>query len=701
MKLLRRSAQLAIGIALAASTCANSVRAQQLTPDQAADPTISAQAVSHASPDQPAAVLITPNTYREIDLLRRDGFSVASQATVSLRVLDKKGTAPLDLKKADITLIVNGTEREARLQAPGGSATAVLPLVLLVFPPNQPIVHSIGVRQAQKYFSGQPNEVLPWKVGILDANGKLLPFTNGRSQLLAYLDAVDHTVEPFQYASNATLPRSFRWEGSWLTNAEEAIAMMQNFDGPKVLLAMNPIADSMYGLNDQILSHDGPEALTSIAKHIGAHIYIANVGGPEALVPGGGAAADRPAQVNGGGTAPTLGTRPSFHMQVDPRDSAAMDYFAYRTSIMMQTAQDTLGGFSNSLSDLARYIHRDLDENYFLTFDLTAKDRDIGIPSVEVRLADHTQKVAIMDVTPLGSTLNADRQTISKEVEDRVKRESQHPVSSPDFRISQHVDYFPVRAGLQPILPMSCLIEWTGKGKSPRRLSVVETVQDLNIGTFLLDHDVQANWNGRSLSWERDGVLHPGHYVWRLAIHDERGKVYASVERKVDIDFPHGAAITASSLVVGKSCRADGSAILRKRSDVDPAEAPTEAHLQIDPMLAAECRVRPEPTDQFASTESLHALVRIYPSEKLAKRTPGSWTASFVLRSASGAVESVRDLPFTTDSESGYLAYVELPLDAANVRPGPHTLEVDMSGPGIRRNLKASRAISISQPATP
>ena len=488
MKVFRRSIQLAVGIGLVLTA---SLGAQQLTPAQAADPTISAPIGSRTA-REPVDVDAADTTYREVDLLKRDGFSVASQAMVSLRVLDKKGAPPLKLQKADIKLVVNGTEREGRLQSPDGSAAAVTPLVLLIFPPNQPIVHSIGVRQAQKYFSNLPDELLPWKVGILDANGKQTPFTNGRSQLLAYLNTVDHAVEPFQYASDAALPRRFRWEGSWLTSAEESIAMMQNFEGPKVLLTMNPIAESIYGLNDQILSHDGPEALASIAKHIGAHIYIANVGGPEVLVPGGDAAADRPGQVNGGGNGPLLGTRPSFHMQIDPRDSAAMDYFAYRTSVMMQTARDTLGGFSNSLSDLAGYIHRDLDENYSLTFDLTAKDRDIGIPSVEVRLTDHTQKVAIMDVTPVGSTLNADRQTISKEVEDRVKRESLHPVSSPDFSISQHVDYFPVRAGLQPILPMSCLIEWRGKGKGPRRLSVVETVQDINLSTFLLDHDVQG-----------------------------------------------------------------------------------------------------------------------------------------------------------------------------------------------------------------
>lgn len=129
---------------------------------------------------------------------------------------------------------------------------------------------------------------------------------------------------------------------------------------------------------------------------------------------------------------------------------------------------------------------------------------------------------------------------ISKEVQDRVKLESRHLFTSPDFRITQRVDSFPLKGGLQPILPMTATVEWTGEGRSPRRLAVVETVEETNFSSTILDRDVQVNWNGRSLTWERDGILHPGRYVWRVAIHDERGKVYAAVERKIDIDFPHG-----------------------------------------------------------------------------------------------------------------------------------------------------------------
>jgi hypothetical protein len=181
-----------------------------------------------------------------------------------------------------------------------------------------------------------------------------------------------------------------------------------------------------------------------------------------------------------------------------------------------------------------------------------------------------------------------------------------------------------------------------------------------------------------------------------VALHDERGKVYAAAERRIEIDFPRGAAVSASSLVVGKSCRSGGmGAGLRKRSDVDPSRKEEEP-MQVDPMLAADCRVRPEAADRFAATESLHALVRIYPAEKLAKRTPESWTASFVLRSAAGAVETEKDIPFIADSESGYLAYVEVPLSAEAIRPGAHTLDVSMKGPGIHGSLKESREIEIA-----
>jgi hypothetical protein len=279
------------GMLLSAATWA-----QQIPSNQTVDPA-AGSLTPLSSLANPAAAPHSP-LYQDLNLLRRDGFIAAQQATVSLSVIDKNGVTPSDLHDSDFILIVNGTRRIGRLHTPGAETTVVPPVVLLVFPPNQPIVHSIAVKQATQYFSRQPNELLPWRVGILDANGELIPFTNGRSQILADLDVVEHANEPL------------RWAGSWLPKAEQAISTMQGYQGAKVILAMNPIAEPIYGENEVRMAKDGPESLTSIAQVIGAHIYIANVGGPDVIVPGGEAAEYHPAQVNRGAGAPLLGTTP-------------------------------------------------------------------------------------------------------------------------------------------------------------------------------------------------------------------------------------------------------------------------------------------------------------------------------------------------------------------------------------------------------
>ncbi len=633
--------------------------------------------------------------YRDLDLLRRDGFAGAKEASVSVRVFDRHGATPANLQSSDFTLIVNGTPRVARLHAPGHSTTSVAPLVLLVFPPNQPTVHSIGVKKAMQYFSRQPAELLPWKVGILDSNGKLTPFTDGRSQLLAYLDMVAHTSEPFQFTSDGGSPD---WNGSWMSKAEDAISTMQRFDGPKVILAMNPLAVPTYSFNERRLANDGPESLIGVAQHVGAHIYIANVGGPEPIIPGGSAAEHQAAQIVSAGGTLQLGSDPAANMHLDPRQAAALNYYAYRSSAMMQTAGATLGGFANSLKDLAAQIHRDLDWNYSLDFDLTPEDTDRGYPSVEVKLARHDLRVAILDVVPLGSS-DAHREMVSKDLMDALIRATRQPISSHDYRIAQRADYFPLHTGLEPLVPMTGNIEWTGSGPAPPRISMVESIEDLTLSTVLLERDVQADWNGRSFSWERDGQLRPGHYLWRVAVHDGQGKVFASSQEKVNVGFPRDASLAISSLVLGKVCHPEGKAetgLLRRPAT--GAGEQDQTQLGIDPLRMGGCRLKPEPTDSFAATDTLHALVRIYPAEKLEesnKQGPGSWTASFALRPRSGSVAMEKQIPFSLDSGSGYLASIELPLASPHVSPGLYTLDVQIHGPGIHRDIKESRSISI------
>jgi hypothetical protein len=274
-----------------------------------------------------------------------------------------------------------------------------------------------------------------------------------------------------------------------------------------------------------------------------------------------------------------------------------------------------------------------------------------------------------------------------------LQKAASTPIASPEFRITQRIDYFQLRDGLQPVLPMSAVIEWTGHGRGPMVLSVAERVKDANLETVILERELRVHWDGRSLSWERDGQLRPGHYLWNIAVHDGQGNIYAYRERKVDVAFPRPG-VAVSSLVLGKACRDDGGPAtgLQHRA---PAGVKEPVHLAIDPMRAGDCRIKPDTLGSFEASDTVHAFVRIYPPEKIDKGKPESWTAKFVLRSESGAVETAQETTFTLDSGSGYLASVEMPLSAAGVTPGPHTLDVEMRGPGIHKELKESRSISI------
>jgi hypothetical protein len=107
--------------------------------------------------------------------------------------------------------------------------------------------------------------------------------------------------------------------------------------------------------------------------------------------------------------------------------------------------------------------------------------------------------------------------------------------------------------------------------------------------------------------------------------------------------------------------------------------------------------VRPTSPDPLSSTDLLRTFVRLYPAEKLRKNAPESWVAAFVLRSATGAVEERLETKFVADGGSGYLAFVEMPLNGDGVQPGTHTLEVEMRGPGIHGGLKESRQLSIAR----
>ncbi|HEX3662687.1 MAG TPA: hypothetical protein VHU89_14725 [Acidobacteriaceae bacterium] len=623
------------------------------------------------------------STYRELDLLRRDGFAGATQATVTVRVVDKKGNTAGDLRPDDFALIVNGTRRAFRLHVPIAGAPTVPPIVLLVFPPNQPLVHHMGAEQAIRYFSRQAKEQLSWKVGTFDANGKFAPFTDSRSALLARLNEIDRTKEPFEYAGDG-MPGNIRMESGWLTQADETIGLMQRYAGPKLILAMNPSADWSFGLNDPSMAQDGPEALMSAAGFVGGHIFVDDVSGPGVVIPGGEAA----------DTAATWGTVPSYHAQVSPRQMAQLNYFAYRTSQMMQAGEDTQGGFANSLDKLAAQMNREVTGNYLLDFDLTAEDRDRGAPDVSVQLARRPLRLNILDVVPIGVEPGSAEAGTGRRLALLLREATAGHVRSPEFRIFQHVDHFPVHEGLKPDLPMGGAVAWTGAGPAPAEIQIVDSVEDANFSTVLLQREMTAHWDGRSFAWEHDGQLEPGEYIWRTGVYDGRGTILAAAEEKIDVEFPHASALAMSSLVFGRSCETGPSASGLQRRPA-PGTGPEGPHPVIDPMRAMHCRIKLDATDSLLPSDRLLAFVRIYPDDKLGRRDPGQWRATYRLQSASGAVETQREIPFTLDSGSGYVAFAQMPLEEIAGAAGRHTLEVVVRGPGIRGELKEMRSIFI------
>jgi hypothetical protein len=286
-------------------------------------------------------------------------------------------------------------------------------------------------------------------------------------------------------------------------------------------------------------------------------------------------------------------------------------------------------------------------------------------------------------------------EVISDALMEKIRRAAELRITSPELVITQHVDYFPQGAGFEPVIPMISLIEWTGAGRGPERLFVFESVEDLNNTTAVMERALKVKWDGHRLSWERNGDLDPGQYLWKLAVHDDDGTVLASAEKKIVVAQPQQADIEASSLIVGKSCEEQGPSVdgQRRRTKDNPSEEQTNS--QMDPMRAVGCRIKPEASDRFVSTDRLHAFVRIYPSGKFNRHGPESWTAKFVLRSKNDPVSIKKETPFRVDSSSGYLAYIEMSLDTPGMNPGDYTLEVAMRGPGIHKELNRSRSISI------
>ncbi len=124
-------------------------------------------------------------------------------------------------------------------------------------------------------------------------------------------------------------------------------------------------------------------------------------------------------------------------------------------------------------------------------------------------------RASILDVAPVISPdLSAQRRQ-SRETAHALLTSISKPGASPNFEISQRVNYFAVKSGMEAALPMSCVIAWKGKGERPGEIVIVESIVDQDLNTPILELVRTV------LSWRppnRTSPLHfPANLPWRSA----------------------------------------------------------------------------------------------------------------------------------------------------------------------------------------
>jgi hypothetical protein len=601
--------------------------------------------------------------YTDLDLAPYLSRRAARIMTVQVHVRTHGGAPVPNLTASDFHLLANGKPREVRILPPvPDDATSVTSLhsapptkpananavVLIILPPNQVRVRLLMLKDAIEAFSARPSDAegnLAWSISIYD--GAQTPYMRKKSDVLAALEHARHLSTPILLDQG---PGSSGQR--WLDEANRAVFGMHDLSPNRIVVAGNPEMGDVCPIGTDVHQNElcpNPLLLLSMARTAGAQVFIANSGGPS--------------------TADGLG---------------ALLAAAANTSNMMLTASESGGGYSNSFKDLSTQIDNSLLSSYLLEFHLSPDEIDVGPPTISVTVRD-PRLIATADSPRPAPDAVAIEEASLKPISPAIIRSLAKPVASPALTIHQRVDYFPIRKGLAAILPMTCTIEWTANTPPPASLDVIESIEHAETGVPVLNRRLNVKWNGRAFSWERDGQLMPGTYIWRVAAGDPDGQTIASAVFHTRLNPPSSEVINLSTMVAGKSCRNQhqvapdpgqpesiAEPLLKRRSSVRAAgSAPPPA---FDPMFENGCRIEPEPTTHYSAADTLRSFVRIYIDEGIDKGKLQAWSAKFVLHSADGKVETEFAAPLVADSQPGYLAALELPLVADGVAAGAHTL---------------------------
>ncbi len=572
---------------------------------------------------------------------------------IPLHVLREDHLPAGNLQNSDLTLLIDGKPRAFTLvrpwKMPADASGEDIPFLLVLLPPNQPIMHHLILSRLQRYFEQEITDDagrVRWQLAVVDSDGTSTNFTRDKAELLQLFARLDKKTSPMILAGTSSA-------AGWTTEEENSIAFMRFLPGRKIVLAVEPQQTSVYSTNtDSTLLHWFPADAVQDARQAGATLFVVNPAGP----------------VNGDGLN------------------------SMQTSLMWRTADASGGNFDNSLRVILKEIAGDRDANYLLRYMAEQQDDDHS-SVVQVVLRDRTLH-AILG-TPFSRSVlfsePAEKPEGSAAVQ-RLSKASRKAVSQGSLRLAVRADNFPNRSGRYNTVPLSAELQWLGEQAGPREVEVLESLEFSYTGFALAKRHLTVQWNGRKVSWVRVNRLMPGEYIWRVAATDREGEALASAVTRFHVQAIDPAHVTLSSLVLTRGC---GARIEAQNTGADfdrlkPRVAGQSLYGEV--FEIAGCREQTNPIAEYSVHDPLTAFVRVYLPPKVDKGRLDQWQPEFSLRNTAGAVQAWT-VSLVNDSLPGYLAQLQIP--AGSLQPGRYALHFALRGPGIHGKVEADTTISV------
>jgi hypothetical protein len=498
--------------------------------------------------------------------------------------------------------------------------------VLIIIGPMSPAGRQAAFRSLFGFLS-QP-EAGKWKIALLDDAGNYVPYGRSSAELQAQARDLSSSFRP--YANRE----------AWYQKAARAIEELALLPGRHVIV---------FACDDRGVS---PSVFTGVAIRAQSPVYLWRTIGPEAVIPGGGAAET---QSTGYGPIPTV--TGEFAGQQLSSVLGILGYLDPNRVDFDTTAEETGGVVVRDLKDAFTHIAEDAAGYYLLYGSAHPSERDGTWHPIEVTV--RSPHASVKGPHYYMAPSDSDSEPIPAEIRKALLSVS----NQPSIPLSADGWLFPDRGGIH-LGAFAAELDWPENNGSPPSGSRVRLYVEL-INESL--HGLAGAWyeeaawpSGGRFRWQREIRIYPGSYVMRIVgVDSVSGKTgfatYNFVARPLE-----RTALRFSALVLAAGCLSDDE------------RAKTRRNL-FDPMLVDQCNLAPTPTGRFNLSDQPRMMIRLYPpSEKFAKLILKKWKAYAVMDDAGPRVP----MELTQAPVRGLVATGTLRLDAMRLNPGLHKLRV-------------------------